>query len=167
MERNIRVSACLLLASVFLLTGLAQNTIAQERELTLEEKTKGAELIVEGKVTALRSEWNAERTRIYTHVTIAVDQYLKGEKTEQSVVVTHMGGEVGDVGEIYSGAARFEEDEEVLVFLKEDQQGRLGVTGASQGKYTITRDQSTGERMVGKNKPLRAFREEIKRIVVK
>jgi len=165
MERNIRVSACLLLASVFLLSGLVQNTAAQERELTLEEKTREAELIVEGKVTATRSEWNADHSRIYTHVTITVNEYLKGASSEQTVVVTHLGGEVGEVGEIYSGAVRFEEDEEVLVFISRDQQGRYGVTGGSQGKYSVTRDESTDERMVAKNRPLRELKQEILRIV--
>lgn len=165
MGRIIRCSSCLLLACVLLLPGLLQSTAAQERELTLEEKATESELIVEGKVTSIRSEWNAEHTRIYTHVTITVTEYLKGEPSEQTVVVTHLGGEVGEVGEIYSGAVRFEEDEEVLVFLNRDQQGRYGVTGGSQGKYSVSRDESTNERMVAKSKPLRELKQEILRIV--
>ena len=167
MERYLRICSCLLFASILMLSGNINDGLAQERKLTLNELTDNSELIVEGKVTNRRSEWNTDQTRIYTHVTIAVDQYLKGANPEQSVMVTHLGGEIGEVGEIYSGAARFVDDEEVLVFLKKDPQGRLEVSGASQGKFSISRDQTTGERMVGKNKPLRAFREEIRRIVVK
>ncbi len=148
-----------------LVATLATNVSAQEPKLGLEVLANKAELIVQGKVTARQSEWNADQTRIYTRVTITVEQYIKGQQVEQTVVVTHLGGEVGDVGEVYGGAVRFDENEEVLVFLNKDQQGRLRVTGNAQGKYSITRDRATGERMVGENRPLRDLKAEIERIV--
>ncbi len=152
-------------AFALLIVTLATNVSAQERKLSLEVLATQAELIVQGKVTARQSEWNADQTRIYTHVTLTVEQYIKGQQAEQTVVVTQLGGEVGEVGEVYSGAARFDENEEVLVFLNEDQQGRLRVTGNAQGKYSITRDRETGERMVGENKQLSDLKAEIQRIV--
>ena len=42
----------------------------------------------------------------------------------KTVVVTQLGGEIGEVGEVYSGAARFVEDEEVLIFLDPAEAGR-------------------------------------------
>ena len=52
--------------------------LTQERALTVDELARRAEVVVVGKVTAKRSEWNSDKTRIYTRVTIDVDDCLKG-----------------------------------------------------------------------------------------
>lgn len=166
MGRSILTPTLLLFSStLLLLSTTTDNATAQERKLTLRELAEGAELIVEGKVADMQSEWNEDQTRIYTHVTVNVGQCIKGENTTQSVVVTHMGGEVGEVGEVYSGAARFKKDEEVLLFLNKEEDGRYKVTGHAQGKYTVTRDEDTNEKMVAKNKPLSEFKNDILRII--
>jgi len=154
--------------SVFLIiTALTTHAAtAQERELTVLEKVNAAELILEGTVSERASAWNEAHSRIYTNVTIVVKEYLKGTMTEKSVVVRHLGGEVGDVGEVYSGIARFEEDEEVLVFLRrEEEDSSYRLIGGTQGKYQITLDEDTRERMVAKNRPLMDLKQEILRIV--
>ena len=87
----------------------------------LEHLSEGADLILTGKVTQQSSEWNEDRSRIYTNATIQVEEYLKGNTNEGSIVVTYLGGEVGDVGELYTHMPKFENDEEILVFLKRDQ----------------------------------------------
>ena len=147
---------------IFLFTA---NSVAQTRKLPLEELSKKSELIVTGKVVDQRSEWNEEKTRIYTRVTVSVDEYHKGERAERTLTVTHLGGEVGEVGELYTGTARFEKDEEVFLFLKKDQKGNYRVTGSNLGKYKIQHDPRTGQKMIGKNRTLNDFSARVKDIV--
>ena len=40
--------------------------------------SKGADVIITGKVTQQSSSWNDDNTRIYTKATIEVEEYLKG-----------------------------------------------------------------------------------------
>ena len=142
------------------------STSAQERELTVREKVQASELILEGTVSSRVSAWNEDHSRIYTNVTIVVKEYLKGATTEKSVVVRHLGGEVGEVGEIYSEIARFEDEEEVLVFLRRDNpDAPYRLIGGAQGKYQITLDEDTREQMVAKNRTLTDLKQEILRIV--
>jgi hypothetical protein len=147
--------------------GIAQEGAAQTRELSLEELSEKSEVIVTGKVVDKRSEWNQEKTRIYTHVTVAVDDYHKGEGSEQTVTVVHLGGEVGDVGELYTSVAKFEKDEEVVLFLRKDRRGNLRVTGSDRGKYCIKRDDRTGVKRIEKFGTLDSFKAHIKNIVEK
>jgi hypothetical protein len=168
MRPSSRLPVCALFVAVCLITAatVVPEAAAQEMvKLSLEELAGKSEFIVEGQVSDMRSEWNPEGTRIETHVTIRIEQYLKGESIERTITITHLGGEVGEVGEVYSGAARFQKDEEVLLFVHRGNEGRLRLTGASQGKYSIGRDQASGERMVAMNKPLQQFKAEIERIV--
>lgn len=164
MRRRMHVIYCVLIA-VLLFTVMYEDAVAQTRRLPLEELSKKSELIVTGKVLDQRSEWNEEKTKIYTRVTVSVDEYHKGEGAEETVTVTHLGGEIGEVGELYTGTARFKKDEEVVLFLRKDLKGNLRVAGSNQGKFTVVKDERTGKRMIGKSKLLDDFKIQIKNIV--
>ena len=135
---------------------------AQEKALMLDEMTKQADVVVVGKVTTKRSEWNSDKTRIYTRVTIDVDDCLKGT-SGKSIEVFVPGGEVGRVGELYTHMPKFSKDENVIVFAEKDRSGRYRVAGASGGKYSVKKDEKTGERIVSNRVPLDRFKEEIRR----
>jgi CheY-specific phosphatase CheX len=45
-------------------------------------------------------------------------------------------------------AVRFQKDEEVFVFLQKDLDGNLQVIGGSQGKFVISKDIRTAQKMV-------------------
>jgi len=167
MKKRMYMISCFAVVSTFLIALTVASASAQLKKLTTEELTEGAEVVAVGKVSAMRSEWNKDRTRIYTKVTISVDQYVKGERVEKTLTITHLGGEVGDVGELYSGTPKFRKDEEVLVFVKKDKLGNLRVTGGARGKYTITKSELTGLKVLGENKILDDFTAQIKSIVKK
>jgi hypothetical protein len=122
---------------------------AQERTLTTEQLTAGADVVLVGKVSSQRSSWTADRKRIVTTVSIAVEEQLKGAIAAGTVTVTVPGGEVDGVGEWYSHTARFAKDEEVVVFARKDNEGTMRVAGGSQGKLTVTRDTEKGQARVG------------------
>ena len=77
--------------------------------------------------------------RVFTYVTLAATEYLKGQG-EQEVVVRVLGGRLGDTVTIVHSTAQFVPGEEVLVFLERPQAGGpLVVTGMAQGKFNVTK----------------------------
>ncbi len=116
----------------------AQSISHSTQQLTLQ-----SDVVAIGTVSATQCEWNADKTRIATRVTIAVSEFLKGGAGERQITLLTPGGEIGDVGELYCGAARFLKDEEVVVFAKVQQGPAMQVAGGAMGKFTIERDRTT------------------------
>ncbi|HEY3354132.1 MAG TPA: hypothetical protein VGQ83_12840 [Polyangia bacterium] len=102
-----------------------------------------ADGIVRGRVVDQRARWDAQHTRIFTDVRVAVDQVYKGPGAPGDViVVTRLGGSVDGVGMKVAGEAAFVLGEEALVFLRRQAAGgRLyhTVLGMAQGKLTVVR----------------------------
>ncbi len=97
-----------------------------------------------------------------------VDEYLKGNKVNKSIVVTTPGGEVGEVGELYTHMPRFNDDENVLVFVKEDKKDKsYKVLNGEDGKMTLYNDKITGEKVTSSNKKISMLKKEIKNYVDK
>jgi hypothetical protein len=156
---------CLTLLILSGASAVYERAYSQSKELTTEELAARADLVAIGKVTSLHSEWNNERTRIVTRVTVAVDQYLKGDQPQRTLAVTVPGGEVDGEGELYSHAARFTNNEEVVVFAERDPRGGLRVSGGGQGKFSVMEEKSSGKKMVGENQLLELFTLQIKNAV--
>jgi hypothetical protein len=162
MRTSLRVFA---LGSLLLLVLPGSNSMklyTQSKVLRAEELTYRAEVVAVGQVSSMKSEWNADRTRITTRVTIAVHEYLKGGDTEKQLVVLTPGGEVGDVGEWYSGAARFNREEEVVVFAKKREGREYELAGGSQAKIRVVRDKRSGEKLVSPGYRLDDFRAQVR-----
>lgn len=130
---------------------------AQSHGLSPEELTHRSSVVAVGKVTSLHAQWTNDRSRIVTQVTVAVDQFFKGASQNRTLVITVPGGEVDGVGELYSHAARFHTNEEVIVFAERDAGGNYRVAGGEQGKFTVTREAITGKRIVGESQLLEVF----------
>ena len=122
---------------------------AQQKQKTVDELTKQADVVAVGRVTALKSEWDEGKTRIITRVTLTVDEYLKeGTERSKTVNIVTLGGEIGDVGEMYTHVPTFRQSENVVVFLRKDNRGDYRVAGGTQGKYSIERDPESGKMTV-------------------
>ena len=154
-------------ASMLMMSILVPGLRGQTKEMSTAELTKQADAVVIGKVTALKSEWSSDKSRIYTRVTVGVDQYLKGEKQERSVTIMTLGGEIGDVGELYTHVPSFRENESVVVFLEKEQDGTYRVSGGTQGKYIIENDRATGGPVVAGKSALEDFKKAVKMSVEK
>ncbi len=121
--------------------GFQMISYAQEGTSRINKLAKNADIIVTGKVTDKKSAWNENKTRIYTKTTVQVDEYLKGNSNEKSVEISYPGGEVGDVGELYTHMPSFEANEEVLVFLKKDKKDTgYQVLDGEEGKIKLVQD---------------------------
>ena len=152
---------------VFLLSGMLSTSFSQQVIAKIEQLTKGADVILTGKVTKQNSSWNQNKTRIITHTTVQVDGYLKGSNNENFVVVNHPGGEIGDVGEWYSHMPTFKNDEEVLLFLKKDKKSSgYHVYDGEEGKINIINDPRTGEKMTAFNIPVKTSKMQLRAIQI-
>lgn len=150
----------------FIISGFLFHGLAQTSQSELKNLSQNADVIITGKVTQQNSSWNESKTRIYTLATIQVDEYLKGGNTGSSIVVSYPGGEVGDIGELYSHMPRFEDNEEVLVFLKKDQTGSsYKVVNGEEGKLTVISDAKTGEKITSQNVKVNTLTAQIKNYV--
>lgn len=136
-----------LIILVFCLSSFAQN-----ESLVIKNLSEGADLILTGKVIQKESSWNPSKTRIYTKATLQVDEFLKGNNNTNEVEVTYPGGEVGDVGELYTHMPKFDNNEEVLVFLESDEKmSEYRVLNGEEGKITVLEDPATNEKVTSSN----------------
>lgn len=158
--------------TLFLITILflgTQNLIlAQTIQSDIKNLSQGADMIITGKVVDQQSQWNSDNSRIYTNVTIQVDEYLKGTDNLDRIVITHLGGEVGSVGETYSHIPTFIDDENVLVFVKKSAKDEsLSVFEGEEGKLTLYQNKNTGEKVTSNNIKASDIKKEIKSFVEK
>ena len=103
--------------------------------------------IVRGKVTGVRSYWNAEKTLIFTEVRVRVDEAYKGPALAEARIV-QLGGTVDHLKVTVDGALSWKPAEEVLLFLESNPAGDYQIAGFSQGKFAIERDARTGRAFV-------------------
>ncbi|HAG08521.1 MAG TPA: hypothetical protein DCK87_03000 [Desulfotomaculum sp.] len=102
-----------------------------------------ADLILTGKVTNMKSQW--EGKKIFTYVTVEAKDFLKGaKKTEITIKVP--GGTVGETACRVSHSPSFKKGEEVFLFLR-TKDGCFEVAGAHQGKYTVKDKQVLGTKL--------------------
>lgn len=114
---------------------------------TPQELAQDSQLVVDGKVSSVRSYWNEDRSKIFTEAVVAVGSTYKGGATA-TVRVVQVGGVVGNVRMTAHGALQWQKGEEVLLFLEPSTPGAFQVAGFSQGKYMIERDPRTGQAFV-------------------
>ena len=133
MHHAFAASSCLALLS---LAPLANATIIVP--MSIEEMVVEAAAIVQGKVLARQSAWDAQHRRIYTFTEIQVVDRMFGQMPERIVVRT-LGGAVGEVGMRVSGTPEFADGEDVVLFLRADplERQHFQVIGMSQGKYRL------------------------------
>jgi hypothetical protein len=158
-----QVTIMRLLCALIIVGGFFSTAFAQLTSSEVESMSKNADLIITGKVVEQNSSWNENQTRIYTLATIQVEEYLKGNNNSGAVVVSYPGGEVGEVGEMYSHMPRFEDNEEVLVFLKKDDNStNYKVFHGEEGKINVIIDPKTGERVTTSNVQINSLKAQIK-----
>jgi hypothetical protein len=158
--RNGRARGIALSALAFLLPLLlwSQPKTIQTEQLILE-----SDVIVVGSVGALKSEWNADRSRIQTVVTINVGETIKGSVDRGALTVVIQGGEVDGVGEWYSHSVRFKDSEDVVVFAKKDKQGIMRVTGGEHGKFLVKEGKQAGSKIIPNVGGLEDFTAQVKK----
>ncbi|MSP58841.1 MAG: hypothetical protein EXR72_00600 [Myxococcales bacterium] len=105
--------------------------------LDLRELCAHADQILVARVESQTARWNSDHSAIYTDVSLRVSRSMKGEAVEgELVIVRREGGEAEGMGMLVTGAARFSDGEEVVVFLERRGAARWTV-GMAQGKLRV------------------------------
>lgn len=112
--------------------------------LSTEKLTRDSELIVTGYVEDIVSQWTPDNKSITTTAVVSVQQFMKGKRAEKKLLVTYMGGQVGDIVMRVSDEAPLHKGERVLLFLSPEKHFSGGaacrIVGRAQGTYTIGDD---------------------------
>ncbi len=112
----------------------------------------GARAVVRGKVLSLSTGID-EQNRIYTYITLKVQEVIKGQITENKIVIKEEGGAYGDRGSIIFGAPQFALGEKVILYLDTRADGSLRVHQMFFGKFSIVKDEQTGKEMAVRQAP--------------
>ncbi len=123
------------------------------RLLSTQDMAHEADVIAVGTAIDVASVWE-ERT-LLTHVTLKVNESLKGEPGATIDIALPGGIDANrriKIAMTFAGAPQIGLGEEVLVFLKRDEGVATGLTvvGFSQGKFSILTD-ADGRRVVSRD----------------
>jgi hypothetical protein len=94
--------------------GEATTLVKQE----LGDLVRESEVVVVGRVRSLQSYWNSQRTFILTDVAVDLDQTFKGEVSSSSLIVTLMGGAVGNLTTVIVCGPELIPGRSYLLFLR-------------------------------------------------
>jgi hypothetical protein len=137
-------------------------SFAQDQSIVIKNLSWRADVILTGTVTQMESNWNESKTRIYTKTTVQVEEFIKGNNNENFIEISHPGGEVGDMGELYTHMPKFENNEEVLVFLKKDEKkNQYKIVSGAEGKIRVLEDAKTKEKVTSSNLPIKDLKMQI------
>ena len=127
------VRACSFLAVLLVGHAAAASTAVA---MDVPQLTRRADVILRGTVSGQSSSWAPGGRRIVTETRVRVASVLKGAPARE-VRVLQPGGAVGGVGQRVSGAARFADGEEVLLFLEHQRGDHYQVVGMAMGKFQV------------------------------
>ena len=140
-------AATAMLLSVAFATAGATTVIRQG----LDKLTAENETVLQGRVTSIHSYWNADHSFILTDVTLEATTSLKGAFKTDEVVLTLMGGTVGDLTTLIIGGPELVPGSEYLLFVNREDlpgaPGRLTVRDLAQGVFDVV-DTPAGRRAV-------------------
>ncbi|MCE5265584.1 MAG: hypothetical protein LLG97_18915 [Deltaproteobacteria bacterium] len=183
-----RTKIIIVLSMMFLVISVtAVSNAVVVKFLNLTQLTSQADLIFHGRVTAVHASWDDSRTAIWTSVTFAVDEVIKGDLAENVITLRLPGGaiEADDIRMEVDGVPKFRPGEETVIFCSRDSQMRNPIIGWHQGQFKIRDDKLTGGKLIDDKRasrlmtpartpassgavapgtPLKSFIEEIKRI---
>jgi hypothetical protein len=165
MKRSIHWFVSALFPSMFVAIFFPLILMGQSKSINAEKIIKESEVIVQGKVGGRTTEWTAKHDKIQTRVIISVDQTLKGAVPGSTITVVVPGGEIDGVGEWYSHVPRFEDQEEVVLFARQDKAGAFKVAGGEAGKFTVVKDAKTGSKIIANVGTLESFTSKIKNTI--
>jgi hypothetical protein len=111
---------------------VAPDTFSSDDDLIV-----GARAIVIGRVVSLACRLDPEEDRIFTYVTVRVEENLKGEIGSRRIVLKEEGGEVEGQGSIIIGTPQFSIGERVFLYLDTWPDGSLRVHQMSFGKLSV------------------------------
>lgn len=136
-------SVWLVAVSLVLLARLAWATTVLEKSFS--SLVQDAEVIAIGTVTAIETEWNADKKAPFTLVTFSDLEVLKGDESQTEITLHFLGGPTPDglVMQI-AGVPQFSVGERNVVFSVGNQYQAVPLVGMWQGVYRVVFDAERG-----------------------
>lgn len=118
-----------------------------------------AELVFEGSVIGSTAKWNADRSAIFTEVTFAISEVIKGSAPGQSLTLKFAGGEVDGTGMQVSSMHYPGPGERGIYFVESTSKVYTSpLVGWSQGHFLLERDAAGSDRVLTQRRmPVKAF----------
>jgi hypothetical protein len=138
----------LLLASCALLA-LASARATTVIPPTFDELVNQAELIFQGTVTDVRSEWIGEgaNRHIVSYVTFRIDDQIKGD-AGANYTLRMLGGTVGDQTMEVSDSPKFVAGDHDILFVENNGRQFIPLVGIMHGRFHIRHNDQTGADVV-------------------
>lgn len=116
---------------------------------TFDELVTQAELIFEGTVTDVKSQWIGEgaQRHIVSFVTVQVQDPIKGTPGE-SYTLRMLGGTVGEDTMEVSDSPKFKVGDRDILFVEKNGKQFIPLVGIMHGRFHVERDNATGADMV-------------------
>lgn len=130
---------CLLLCSGFNKALASTAVVPRDEEMVVESRA-----IVMGKVMEVSTGLDASKGVVFTYIRLRIETVLKGQISESEVVLKELGGETAELGTMIFGMPKFEEGQDVFLYLNTWPDGSLRVHQGFLGKFNLTHNSSTG-----------------------
>jgi hypothetical protein len=110
---------------------------------TFDELVDQAEVIFEGNVTDVRSQWVGEgaQRHIVSYVSFKVEDAVKGSPG-QTYTVRMLGGTVDGESMVISDAPRFQVGDRDIIFVQNNGSQFIPLVGIMHGRFHVKRDQN-------------------------
>ncbi len=120
---------------------------------SFDELVAQAELIFQGTVTDVKSQWIGEggQRHIVTYVTLKVEDSIKGAPGA-TYTVRMLGGTVGDETMKVSDSPEFKVGDRDILFVEHNGTQFIPLVGIMHGRFRVERDNATGSDLVKSNK---------------
>jgi hypothetical protein len=115
---------------------------------TFAELVGLADWVLIGTVTQVTSAVEAKGERIYTYVTLADLEMIKGAWHDTEYVLRVSGGVVDQRGEVYPGLPQFEAGRRYVLFIQGNFSALFPVVGLHQGVFCVEWDPARQQTMV-------------------
>ncbi len=155
-----KIGIGLILFSLILLSGKGVQALIIP-QMTMEEMVARANTIVIGTGEHFHFHPDPEGKALYAFIRFRVKEYLKNDLGEEEIVIMQIAQEKGEDGSYDSGPFALKMDEEVVLFLtEEDNEGFRHVFGLSQGKFSVVEGRRGEKNLVQEMKGIRLFNKE-------
>ena len=142
MRMSLRLSALIGLGILLCGTVRASTFI----DMPTTDLAQSADVIALGRVVSVEGALTA-KGRVFTYVTLTLEEALKGHAPSGSITLKQLGGQVGDLDAFIHGSPRFELGERVLVYLTRSPDGSLHTSHLAMGKFGIVLDSVSGREL--------------------
>ncbi|MFP4599728.1 MAG: hypothetical protein ACLFVJ_15830 [Persicimonas sp.] len=133
-RRSIALTLAITMLGLGLFVSSASATVMKHADL--ERLIEISDFIVHGRIVEQDTYFDEEQDRVVTDTTISIERDFTGQ-LDDKVTIQQWGGEHDGKFHSIPGDARFESDEEVIVFLHQGDDDVIALSALSQAKYSV------------------------------